>query len=97
MTTCTLPELYALTWSPAYTPTFRKDYKNLSQQNQKRVDDAVGEILESADPKRLGRPKLGKWQGAYGYDIGRAIRVLYSVEPLENRVIFLRCGPHPIY
>ena len=24
----------ALTWSSAYTPTFRKDYKNLSKQNQ---------------------------------------------------------------
>ena len=86
-----------LTWSPAYTPTFRKDYKNLSQQNQGRVDDAIRDILHAEDPKRLGRPKLGKWQGVYGYDVGRAIRVLYTVELRTRSVLFLRCGPHPIY
>jgi mRNA-degrading endonuclease RelE of RelBE toxin-antitoxin system len=86
-----------LTWSPSFTPTFKKDYKNLSHQNQKRVDEAISEILGADDPKGLGRPKLGKWRGAFGYDIGRAVRVFYSVDLPEHRVILLRCGPHPIY
>lgn len=86
-----------MAWSPAYTPTFRRDYKNLSQQSQQRVNAAIRDILNADDPRRLGRPKLGKWHGAYGYDVGRAIRVLYSVEPQERLIVFLRCGSHPIY
>lgn len=84
-------------WATAYTPTFSRDYKNLSEHNQRRVNEAVRDILNSDDPGKLGRPKIGKWKGAYGYDIGRAVRVLYSVEPKERLVIFLRCGPHQIY
>lgn len=84
-------------WSPAYTPTFRRDYKNLSQENQERVDGAIREIVNADDPRTLGKPKLGKWRGAYGYDVGRAFRVIYSVEPGERLVVFLRCGPHSIY
>jgi mRNA-degrading endonuclease RelE of RelBE toxin-antitoxin system len=71
-----------LPWSPAYTPTFRKDYKNLAGRINKggwRNQD----ILNSDDSRSLGRPKLGKWHGAYGYDVGRAIRVLYSVDSRE--------------
>jgi len=86
-----------LPWAPAYTPTFRRDYKNLGEADQKRVNEAIKDILDAEEPRRLGRPKLGKWKGAYGYDVGRAIRVLYAVETRENVVTFLRCGPHPIY
>lgn len=84
-------------WSPAYTPTFRRDYKNLSQQNQERINDAIREILDAGDPRALGTPKFGKWKGAYGYEVGRAIRVLYSVDSKERLVVFLRCGPHSVY
>jgi mRNA-degrading endonuclease RelE of RelBE toxin-antitoxin system len=76
-----------LPWSPAYAPTFRRDYTNL----------AIRDILDSDNQMTLGRPKYGKWKGAYGYDVGRAIRVLYSVDPHEKTVVFLRCGPHTIY
>jgi len=86
-----------LPWSPAYTPTFRRDYKNLGHQDQQRVNQAIKEILDSDDPSGLGRLKYGKWKGASGYDIGRAIRILYSVDALEKTVVFLRCGPHTIY
>jgi len=86
-----------LPWAPAYTPTFRRDYKNLGQADQDRVNGAIKDILDAQEPRSLGRPKLGKWRGAYGYDVGRAIRVLYAVENHEKIVTFLRCGPHPIY
>ncbi|MDG6961935.1 MAG: type II toxin-antitoxin system RelE/ParE family toxin [Nitrososphaerota archaeon] len=84
-------------WSSAYTPTFRRDHKSLGRQDQQRVNEAISGILNSGNPAALGRPKYGKWKGAYGYDVGRAIRVLYSVDPLERVVVFLRCGPHTIY
>jgi mRNA-degrading endonuclease RelE of RelBE toxin-antitoxin system len=86
-----------LSWSPAYTPTFRRDYNNLGQQNQRKVDGAIRDILNSEDPRRVGRAKLGRWRGAYGYDVGRDVRVLYSLEARERLVVFLRCGPHTIY
>jgi addiction module RelE/StbE family toxin len=86
-----------LPWVPAYTPTFRRDYKNLGAQDRQRVNEAIKDIVDSDNPLSLGRRKHGKWKGAYGYDIGRAIRVLYSVDSREKVVVFLRCGPHPIY
>jgi addiction module RelE/StbE family toxin len=86
-----------LPWSPAYAPTFRRDYKNLGNQDQQKLNEAIRDILDSDNPMALGRPKYGKWKGAYGYDVGRAIRVLYSVDPHEKIVVFLRCGPHTIY
>jgi addiction module RelE/StbE family toxin len=86
-----------LPWAPAYTSTFRRDYKNLGQSDQQRVNEAIRDILNSDEPRSLGRSKFGKWKGAYGYDVGRAIRILYSVEPRESIVTFLRCGPHTVY
>ena len=86
-----------MSWSPAYTPTFRRDYKNLSHQNQRKVDGAIRDITNSDDPRMLGRLKLGKWHGVYGYNIGRDLRVFYSVELRERSVVFLRCGSHAIY
>ena len=67
-------------WAPAYTPTFRRNYKNLGTQDQQRVNDAIRDITNADDPANLGKSKHGKWKGAYGYDIGRAIRVLYAVD-----------------
>jgi len=86
-----------LPWSPQYTPTFRRDYKNLDQQNQRRVDTAITDILKAEDQRSLGRPKLGKWAGAFGYDVGRSIRILYSVKQQDRVVVFLRRGFHDIY
>jgi addiction module RelE/StbE family toxin len=86
-----------LPWTPAYTPTFKRDYKNLGPQDQQRVKGAIRDILDSENPLTLGRPKYGKWKGAYGYDVGRAVRILYSVNLQEKVVTFLRCGLHTIY
>jgi len=68
-----------LPWAPAYTTTFRRDYKNLSQADQQRVNQAIREILNSDEPRSLGRPKPGKWKGAYGYDIGGAILIIKAI------------------
>ncbi len=61
------------------------------------MDEAIREIVNTVDPAGVGRPKYGKWKGVHSYDIGRAIRILYSVDSENNLVIFLRCGPHSIY
>lgn len=84
-------------WAPAYTPTFRRGYKNLGHQDQQRVNEAIKDVLDSDNPVTLGRPKYGKWKGVYGYDVRRATRVLYSVDSRERIMVFLRCGPHTIY
>ena len=86
-----------MSWTPGYTPTFKRDYKNLGQADQSKVNSAVKDIVSSDDPRELGRPKLGKWKGAYGYDVGRDLRVLYAVDPSSRIVTFLRCGRHAIY
>ena len=61
------------------------------------MDTAISDILKAEDPRSLGRPKYGKWAGAFGYDVGRSIRILYSVKRQDEAVVFLRCGFHNIY
>ncbi|MDA4130131.1 MAG: hypothetical protein OK457_05135 [Thaumarchaeota archaeon] len=75
-------------WREVFTPTFRKDYKNLDRDTQLRVNEAKNEILNSSEPLALGIPKFGKWKGAFGYEIGKAIRILYSFDSGERLLSF---------
>jgi len=44
-------------WIPDRRPTFSKQFGNLDSKTQKRVKDAVLELLTSENPARLGEYK----------------------------------------
>lgn len=88
---------FDLSWEAARTNTFRKSYKRLSPEITSRVDEALNQLLNSGDPRRLGLRKLGKWKGTYTYEIGKQFRVLYRVRFEDRTIELLDVGPHTIY
>ena len=53
--------------------------------------------MSSEDPRKLGYRKVGKWKGAYSYEIGKKIRILYRVRFKDKTIVFLDVGTHKIY
>ncbi len=86
-----------LTWVAVLTPAFKRSYKNLSSEIQKRVDEAIKQLMESDDPTSLGARKIGKWKGAYTYEIGRRYRIFYKILFQQRTVEFLDVGGHELY
>jgi mRNA-degrading endonuclease RelE of RelBE toxin-antitoxin system len=86
-----------LVWEAELTNTFVRSYGHLSEAARVRVDEAMEQLLESEDPRRLGLRKVGKWKGAYSYEIGRQFRILYSFRLEARTVIFLDVGTHGVY
>ena len=84
-------------WEVDLTNTFRRGYKNLSVEIRKRVDEALLQLIDSDDPRELGSRKIGKWKGAYSYEIGRQFRILYSVRLEKHTIELLDVGTHDIY
>ncbi|MGQ9719678.1 MAG: type II toxin-antitoxin system RelE family toxin [Nitrososphaerales archaeon] len=64
---------------------------------QRRVDEAIIQLMSSDDPRKLGYRKIGRWEGAYSYEIGRKIRILYRVRFEDKTILFLDVGHHKIY
>ncbi len=53
--------------------------------------------MQSDDPVSLGIRKIGKWKGAYTYEIGRRYRLFYVIQFEQRTVYFLDVGGHEIY
>jgi mRNA-degrading endonuclease RelE of RelBE toxin-antitoxin system len=87
-------------WKYNDTTQFRRDYKNLrNPQIQEKVKEAIRNILESENPRRLGIHKINNMDCIYGYELGLQYRILYEVlDTLGKReVVFYRVGLHNIY
>jgi mRNA-degrading endonuclease RelE of RelBE toxin-antitoxin system len=86
-----------LVWEAELTNTFVRSYGRLSEGVRIRVDEAVEQLLDSPDPRRLGLRKAGRWKGAYSYEIGRQFRILYSFKFEARTIVFLDVGTHGVY
>jgi addiction module RelE/StbE family toxin len=86
-----------LTWEAFLTPTFRRGYKNLGPEIQKRIDDAITELMQSDNPALIAIRKIGKWKGVYTYEIGKRYRIFYTVQFEQRTICFLDVGGHEIY
>jgi len=84
-------------WEAVLTPAFKKGYRNLSSEIQKRVDEAIEQLMGSDDPTVLGVRKIGQWKGAYTYEIGRRYRIFYIVLFQQRTIEFLDVGGHELY
>ena len=79
---------YVIEW----TPTFKRGYKQLSEQYKARVREALDEMVDAKDPRALGIKKRGPLAELYAYEVGQQVRILYSVS--DNVISLLRVGPH---
>ena len=86
-----------MAWEAVLTPTFKRGYKNLSPEIQRRVGDAITQLMQSDDPVSLGIRKIGKWKGTYTYEIGRRYRIFYTIQFDQRTIYFLDVGGHEIY
>ncbi len=64
-------------WIPDRRPVFSKQFGRLDSKIQKRVEEAVLELLTTENPARLGKYKQSK--RVFAYDIGRKYRIIYNV------------------
>lgn len=84
-------------WVVAVTTAFRRDYKRLSSEVRKRVEQAVQELEGCEDPRRLAHQLRGRWEGLYSHEIGLQYRMVFRVDS-ESRVIeLLAVGTHKVY
>lgn len=89
--------MLALPWEAETTNTFRRSYRNLNSEIRNRVDEAIVLLLNCENPRKCGLRKIGRWTGAYSYEIGRQFRILYVVRFEDRTVVFLDVGLHTIY
>ena len=83
-----------MTWGIVRTNRFKKRYKQKTPKQQAIVDEAIKQLVNSNDPRTLGRLKSGKIQGCYGHDIDFHNRILYAVDLAGKEIRFLRVCSH---
>ena len=76
---------------------FKRDYKHLSSDLQKKIMEAIHDLVASRDPRKLGEHKTGPLSCLHTYEIGRQYRILYDVVNEERVIVLLRVGLHKIY
>ena len=86
-----------MSWILILTPTFKRGYKNLSSDLQRKVDQALSELVVSDDPRSLGVRKTGKWKGVFTYEIGTRYRIFYKVIFEQRTIQALHIGGHELY
>lgn len=81
-------------WMLDRSNRFKRRYREKSQEDQQKVDEAIRKLAASDDPRNLGTKKYGSLAGCYGHDIDYHSRILYKVD-MANRVLyFLRVCSH---
>lgn len=77
---------------------FKKRYQEKTPKMRKKVDEAIRLLVESSDPRNLGRRKRGTRRGCYGHDLDFRNRVLYAVDLVKKEIYFLRvCSHEEVY
>ncbi len=84
-------------WSAKFTGTFKRSYKKLSGETQRRVEIVIERLLTSDDPKKEGHRLHGTWEGCYSCEIGLKYRLVYRIDFERKEIEFLAVGTHKIY
>ena len=79
-------------WKPYHKNQFKKQFKNLDQNIQKQVADALSHITTSENPALLGEYKTNL--RIFAYDIGRKYRIIYNINWKDKTIEFIRVCDH---
>lgn len=82
-------------WHIHLSNRFRKDYKNLRVDLQKRVEEIIKQLRVMEDPTAVH--KTARYNCLNSYEIGRQYRILYDIDYKNGAIRFLRVGIHKIY
>jgi len=83
-----------MSWTIVRSDRFKRRYKEKTPKERAKVDEAIMLLVESSDPRHLGRPKHGSLKGCYGHDIDFRNRILFAVDFVKNELYFLRVCSH---
>lgn len=83
-----------MSWTLVLTRPFEKGYKNKTLKLRATVDDSIKLLVESDDPRTLGRLKYGSLQNCYGHDIDFTHRLLYHIDMVKKNIYFLNVCTH---
>ena len=81
-------------WTAVTTKKFKRGYKTKTSELQKKVDEVIKLLLQSSDPRNLGRRKYGFRNQCYGHDLDFSHRLLFAVDFAKKEVYFLRVCSH---
>ncbi|NOJ27568.1 MAG: hypothetical protein DA330_06115 [Nitrososphaera sp.] len=81
-------------WKVEAAKGFERYLRKLGNDELKRFDQAIDELANSNDPRKLGKEKQGNLKGNFTYEIGRTYRLLYKMNLDEKKIILLRYGTY---
>ena len=79
-------------WKIRKKPIFLRQYKNIGYERRVLADKAIAELVDSDNPAVLGEYK--RHIRAHSYEIGRADRLLYSLDYDRREITLLQVGDH---
>lgn len=76
-------------WALYSTELFLRQLKRIRKTPYSRhVEEALRNLVNAEDPTALGTRKRGEYSGVYSYEIGKSVRLIYSVD-FKNKIIRL--------
>jgi addiction module RelE/StbE family toxin len=84
-------------WSIIATPTFKRNYKKIDREVQRRIETAIKDLAESPDPRKAGHGLHGLWAGLHSLEVGRRYRLIYKVDFEKHTIQLIAVGTHKIY
>ena len=83
-----------MSWTIVRSNKFRKGYKQKTPKLRVKVDEAIKLLVESNDPRQLGRRKYGTIDRCYGHALDFENRILFAVDMAKRYLYFLRVCSH---
>ena len=84
-----------MSWTLFAKNSFKRQYKKIGTERQKRVNDALKELANSTDPTKLEICK--KSMQVYSYELGNHDRIIYSSDPNEGIELIRVCDHKSVY
>lgn len=81
-------------WTVDRKNQFKRQYKHLHSEVQKRVDDILNLLIEEQNPAKSEFHKTGKIKCLHAYPIGQQYRILYDVNFKTKEIVLIRVGTH---
>ncbi len=78
-------------WKLDVRSTFKKSFRNLSNEYKERVLEAINTLQSSDNPEVLGHYLRGEYKGILKYRVGN-IRIIYSIDRSKDTLILLDVG-----
>jgi mRNA-degrading endonuclease RelE of RelBE toxin-antitoxin system len=79
-------------WQIDQRSQFKRQYKLLGSERQKKVDNAIRDLIISGDPANCGDYK--KSMKTYAYELSKGDRIIYDINYEAKIIILLRVCDH---